>query len=150
MQKLYNLIIFQYCMESGRLMLNYCGHVKPYDNTNLGRQRFVSWFIAWRLHAIIWTDVDLILPYPQEPMSYLDMILHILICKTSTPHMIIFDKNWTRHTACSIHPCPTPHLSIRKWKPFHRRHFRIHFHEWKVLHSDSICTGVCSKGSNCL
>ena len=36
----------------------------------------------------------------------------------------------------------------RKWPPFRRRHFQIHFLEWKVWYFDSNFTEVCSKGSN--
>ena len=29
------------------------------------------------------------------------------------------------------------HLPCTKWPPFRRRYFKMHFHEWKVLYSDS-------------
>ena len=35
-----------------------------------------------------------------------------------------------------------------KWPPCHRRHFRMHFYEWKVFHFNSHFTEVCSSGSN--
>ena len=31
-----------------------------------------------------------------------------------------------------------------KWPLFRRRHFQMHFHEWKVLYFDSNFTDVCS------
>ena len=40
------------------------------------------------------------------------------------------------------------HLPLEKWPPFRRRHFYMHFHEWKVLYFDSNFTEVCSWGSN--
>ena len=35
-----------------------------------------------------------------------------------------------------------------KWLPFHRWHFQMHFHQWKVLYSDSNFTKICSQGPN--
>ena len=35
-----------------------------------------------------------------------------------------------------------------KWLPFHRRHFQMHFLEWKCLNFYTNFTDDCSKGSN--
>ena len=34
-----------------------------------------------------------------------------------------------------------------KWPPFSRRHFRMHFLEWKCINIDNDFTEVCSQGS---
>ena len=40
------------------------------------------------------------------------------------------------------------HWGRDKWTPFRRRHFQVHFLEWKCLNSDLNFTEVCSEGSN--
>ena len=40
------------------------------------------------------------------------------------------------------------HWGWDKWTPFHRRHFQMHFLEWKCLNSDYNFTEVCSQGFN--
>ena len=36
----------------------------------------------------------------------------------------------------------------KKWPPFHRRHFKMHFHEWKILYFRLNFTKVSFEGSN--
>ena len=40
------------------------------------------------------------------------------------------------------------HWGQDKWPPFSRRHFQMHFLEWKCINFDSDFTEVCSQGSN--
>ena len=47
------------------------------------------------------------------------------------------------------HPLLTlKHWGPDKWTPFRRRHFQMHFLEWKCLNSDLNFTEVCSQGFN--
>ena len=40
------------------------------------------------------------------------------------------------------------HWGQDKWPPFSRRHFQMHFLQWKCINFDSNFTEVCSQGSN--
>ena len=40
--------------------------------------------------------------------------------------------------------CDLTHWGRDKWTPFRRRHFQLHFPEWKCLNSDYNITEICS------
>ena len=83
------------------------------------------------------------------------IILHGL-CPTDSYFTFLLNINflWSKtnfHGKCGVSSLRTTswhemltHLPWTKWPPFPRRHFQIHFHEWKVLYFDSNFTEVCS------
>ena len=75
-----------------------------------------------------------------------------------------FDRCWWKKNPvtfilkCSLTTCKCPlrpwarkpsHIEAEtKWPPFCRRHFQMHFLQWKTLCSDPNFTEVCSRVSN--
>ena len=75
--------------------------------------------------------------------SVMNVATRTIDCKPSAPsHNYVVDNDNVTH-AISWLPLPKHIEAETKWTPFRRRHFQVHFREWKYLNSDYNFNEVC-------
>ena len=111
-----------------------------------------------RRQAIIWTNAGVLLIGPLG-RKFSEILIGIQTSSLKKMHLKMSSAKWppfylglnvltlmlrSEHSR-SIRSVPWFHIcSWTKWLPFCRRHFHMHFLEWKCLNLDSKSTEICS------